>query len=595
MFQRNHVSVWLGILLLSGMFLLGQNPWPPPQECMDNDGDGYGNPASALCTYSGLDCNDGNPNVNPGAIEGPYGDPTCGDTLDNDCDGHVDGDDGACCECVDGDDDGYGDPACENCTHPETDCDDSSPDVNPGAFEGPHGDPTCSDTLDNDCDGYVDGDDGACCECVDGDSDGYGDPGCENCTHPETDCDDSNPDVNPGATEGPPGDPTCIDALDNDCDGDADSADGACVNGIILAQELDPSDQGYTVLRVWGSHYDMGYAHATLLGDSIVQVVDQFKELIGSDYGNLHTLMAAAVWQPPEIEDEFEGMTDSLADTHPSAGIDELDLKVINTFGDWGYQCRSHTCWGRYVEEPIKTLTTRRLDQVTPIPEGNHHVLCAWDPDDGSPEWVNLAWPGFVTVATAVNEFGTLSSLNTEFPVITDLSPGRMSRMVAARLALTFPTGPDLSTHLADVFAELQDYESMTNGFLTYYTPQGHGGVMTYDPTKTGPDYYDLRLPQTVWHHGEAMITTNKWTDGTFTPPDEDFLADVYYNNESPKTLSSHWDLLAIQGTDPILSMHMLSVAYRGRGDMTLWADGRLDDVGRTPRLEWEWSELFGD
>ena len=39
----------------------------------------------------------------------------------------------------------------------------------------------------------------------------------------------------------------------------------------------------------------------------------------------------------------------------------------------------------------------------------------------------------------------------------------------------------------------------------------------------------------------------------------------------------------------------MMSVAYRGRGDMTIWADGRMDppDGGRTPRLEWEWSALF--
>ena len=36
-----------------------------------------------------------------------------------------------------------------------------------------------------------------------------------------------------------------------------------------------------------------------------------------------------------------------------------------------------------------------------------------------------------------------------------------------------------------------------------------------------------------------------------------------------------------------------MSVAYRGRGDITIWADGRMDGAGRTPRLEWEWSALF--
>ena len=433
-------------------------------------------------------------------------------------------------------------------------------------------------------------------ECIDNDGDGYGNPAAQWCTYPQLDCDDGNAEVNPGATEGPAGDPTCSDTLDNDCDGDADSADRQCVNGIVLGQELNVSDQGYTVIRVWGTHYEMGYAHASLLADYIVDGVTQFEQKVGlSSYSTLRDLVAVAVWQPPEIEDEFDGMADSLSVTHPSDGIDELDLKVMNTYGDWGYGCRSHTCWGRYVEDPVKTLSTRRLDLRTPVPIANHHVLCAWDPDDGSPQWVNLAWPGYVAVVTGVNEFGTLASLHDYNSSGADLSAGRMSRMIAARYALTFPTGGDLSTHLTDVFTALQGYEIMTGGFVNYYTPEGHGGVMAADPYEAGPDFYHLRVPQAVWHYGEAMITTNAWTDGTTTPDDEDFLADLYYASALPKkTLASHWNLLATGGDPQVLSLHMLSVAYRGRGDMTLWADGRLDGAGRTPRLEWEWSTLFG-
>lgn len=480
MFRRGLTLAWLGILLLSGMFLLGQQSWPP---CTDNDGDGYGSPGSA------------------------------------------------------------------SCLHPEEDCDD---------------DPTDDPSI------------------------------CTTCACGETECAPCARCIYPEAAEGPYGDPTCGDAVDNDCDGIADAPDDGCVKGIILEQELDIHDKGYTVLRVWGSHYEIGYAHASLLGNSIVKGVAQFKQVIGANYGKFRNLMAVAVWQPPEIEDEFDGMVASLAASHPSAGIDELDLKVINTVGDWGSACRSHICWGRYVEEPVRTLATRRMDYRSPVPLANHHVLCAWDPDDGSPAWVSLGWPGYVTVATAVNEFGTLVSLHDYNTYIKDLSPGRMSRMVAARLALLLPTDPDLSTHLPDVFTELQGYEIMTHGFVNYFTPDGYGGVMTANPNAAGPDFYHLRVPQAGWHHGEAMITTNMWTDGTFTPPDEDFGADAYYEDESPKTLASHWDLLVVEQDDPLLSLHLFSVAYRGRGDMTLWADGRLDNVGRTPRLEWEWDELFG-
>ena len=58
--------------------------------CIDNDGDGYGNPAAAACTYPEEDCNDNNPDVHPGmqgqdCLETP-------DNMDNDCDGQVDED-----------------------------------------------------------------------------------------------------------------------------------------------------------------------------------------------------------------------------------------------------------------------------------------------------------------------------------------------------------------------------------------------------------------------------------------------------------------------------------------------------------------------
>ena len=86
--------------------------------------------------------------------------------------------------------------------------------------------------------------------CVDGDGDGYGggaDPDFEaiyeatgDCE--DIDCDDTDPLVNPGATEGPEGSPTCDDGKDNDCDGlidwswstgDPDCEPGSCEASIM--------------------------------------------------------------------------------------------------------------------------------------------------------------------------------------------------------------------------------------------------------------------------------------------------------------------------------------------------------------------------
>ncbi|MBI4710178.1 MAG: matrixin family metalloprotease [Nitrospirae bacterium] len=98
--------------------------------------------------------------------------------------------------------------------------------------EGPPSDPTCSDTLDNDCDSLTDNADSDCVIlCTDNDSDGYalegGDCGL-------VDCDDTNAAVNPGATE-------ICDGLDNDCDGQIDEG---CIPDLIISSLLAPSTAG---------------------------------------------------------------------------------------------------------------------------------------------------------------------------------------------------------------------------------------------------------------------------------------------------------------------------------------------------------------
>ena len=167
--------------------------------CVDNDGDGYGDPGDPWCPMGPeTDCDDTNGSRSPGGTE------TC-DGLDNDCDGSVPSDE------VDEDGDGY--LLCAN------DCDDDNPAVNPGVIEGPFRDPLCSDTVDNNCNGKVDLADSQCCECIDNDRDGYGQPVCIDCPHSLWDCDDTEPNANPGMTE------NCKNGIDDDCDGWIDEAD----------------------------------------------------------------------------------------------------------------------------------------------------------------------------------------------------------------------------------------------------------------------------------------------------------------------------------------------------------------------------------
>jgi MYXO-CTERM domain-containing protein len=186
----------------------------------DGDADTFTN---ADC--GGDDCDDASATVFPGAPE------VCNDFVDNDCDVATE-------DIFDGDADGA---LCD------VDCDDMDPLVFPGFFE------ICNDGIDNDCDiatpDLLDADgDGVSCELDCDDTNPAAYPGatellctgveedCDATVDPDIadgdgdtftcdlDCDDSNPAVNPGALE------FSCDGIDNDCDGEVDTDDGANVD-----------------------------------------------------------------------------------------------------------------------------------------------------------------------------------------------------------------------------------------------------------------------------------------------------------------------------------------------------------------------------
>jgi hypothetical protein len=187
---------------------------------IDSDGDGYARPSQSEDCAGGLDCNDSDPAVHPGATEVPD------NALDEDCDGVVlfcdaDGDGVLAIACGGSDCDDFSAICAANCDDADGDgyrfcdgdCDDDDPDFHEGSPEVCNG-------LDDDCNGYVPADE------LDYDGDGI--------AQCDGDCNDLDPTVAPSL-------PELCDGIDNNCD---DSTED---------EQVDSDGDGYPPCSFWDS------------------------------------------------------------------------------------------------------------------------------------------------------------------------------------------------------------------------------------------------------------------------------------------------------------------------------------------------------
>ncbi len=309
----------------------------------DADGDGWGASGGTQCLCGPLgdftvtqagDCADNNAAIHPGATEICNG-------MDDNCDGKTDeGVQILYFADVDGDGWGYGfgqllcAPKAKFTALQGGDCNDANPAIYPGA-------PEICDLLDDNCDGLTDENLPQATYYKDADGDGYGNPTifavlCGPLNHfvaNNTDCDDTNPAVHPGAVE------IMCNGLDDDCVG-GDSCDPASCVPVLIADFEGAFGNGWTVgagwgVGAWAKSTTNGGQHGFGYGDG----VNYLNSGINGSAASTQVLILPGTtaitldhWYNPDAQEAISGTTSRDTLVLTVNGTVELNLNPNNDF-----------------------------------------------------------------------------------------------------------------------------------------------------------------------------------------------------------------------------------------------------------------------
>jgi len=207
---------------------------------------------------------------------------------------------------------------------------------------------------------------------------------------------------------------------------------------------------GKRVLRVWGSHYDMGYAHGYLLAEEIVELLEDYMlgELLDvENYWRTRSMLIRYARIPAAYRIELQGMYEGMIAAIGRRGLHSetinryfkpVDLIAWNmipeifrlyftsrAFSDAsGVLCSSISGWDRGTADG-NLVFARNLDfgkagdllEETPL-------IIAFQPSGCvKKDWISVAWPGYIGCLTGMNEEGVGAALNlgNEQPTLDEL------------------------------------------------------------------------------------------------------------------------------------------------------------------------------
>lgn len=210
------------------------------------------------------------------------------------------------------------------------------------------------------------------------------------------------------------------------------------INGQVINGETLNID-GKKILKIWGTHYERGYATGYLFGEEIKAISEDY--FIGSLFGgssyqyeNIRTYFLNYFQIEEKYISETEGLIDGMieADVNlhsnilgreidaddilfSNAVVDIVALQSMNS--DYDFGCSSLSSWGsNTLLDPQLNgdlVITRNMDWTPhPLLVENHLLVVNFPSEADEVNWISFTFPGFIGGLSAININGLCAFMN---------------------------------------------------------------------------------------------------------------------------------------------------------------------------------------
>ena len=199
------------------------------------------------------------------------------------------------------------------------------------------------------------------------------------------------------------------------------------VNGVIMADT-----NNIQIVKVWGTHYERGFAYGSLMGAEITQTFSNYlKPQFGSSYAVAKNMVTNG--QNLKIDSVFTVEARAMiagmeAAGNNTTGMDYADLLVANCFLDIseimgvspGMGCSSLMSWGDATSGTDldgKSVLSRHLDWSTSSYLVNNQVILIHLPSEtGEQPWLCVGFAGLFSVLSGFNQnLGVFQNMMDDF------------------------------------------------------------------------------------------------------------------------------------------------------------------------------------